>query len=70
LDINEWGIAGHTPIHVHVKEGNFDVVKYLLSEGANININNIYGDNVIDDALRFNQPKIYQYLLKIKTNNT
>ena len=52
LDINSRGIGGHTPIHYHVKNGNFDIVKYLLSEGADININNIYGDNAIDDALK------------------
>ena len=37
LDINEWTICGHTPLHLHVKEGNFEIVKYLLSKGADIN---------------------------------
>jgi ankyrin repeat protein len=65
MDINGYGIGGHTPIHFHVKEGNFNIVKYLLSKGANINKKNIYGDDVIDDALEYNQKEIYEYLLKI-----
>ena len=70
LNINEWGICGHTPLHYHVKNGNFDIVKYLLSKGADVNKKNIYDDNVIDDALEWNQNEIYEYLLNIKTNNT
>ena len=70
LDINEWTICGHTPLHLNVKEGNFEIVKYLLSKGADINKKNIYGDNVIDDALEYNEDdEIYNYLLNyMKTN--
>ena len=68
IGINEYGIGGHTPIHFHVKEGNFDIVKYLLSKGADVNKKNIYGDNVIDDALKYSQDEIYEYLLY--ENNT
>ena len=41
IDINGYGICGHTPIHCHVKEGNFAIVKYLLSKGADIHKKNI-----------------------------
>ena len=40
-----------------------DIVKYLLSKGADVNKKNIYGDNVIDDALKYSQDEIYEYLL-------
>ena len=63
---NAYGIGGHTPLHYHVKAGHFNIVKFLLSIGADINKKNIYGDNVIDDALEFNQDdEIYKYLLNI-----
>ena len=55
------------PIHLHVKNGNFEIVKYLLSKSADINIKNIYGNSVIDDALEFNEDdEIYNYLLNYK----
>ena len=37
VDINAYGIGGHTPLHYHVKAGHFNIVKFLLSTGADIN---------------------------------
>ena len=71
VDINAYGIGGHTPLHDHVKAGQFNIVKFLLSKGADINKKNIYGDNVIDDALEFNQDdEIYKYLINISNVST
>ena len=71
VDINAYGIGGHTPHHDHVKAGQFNIVKFLLSKGADINKKNIYGDNVIDDALEFNQDdEIYKYLINISNVST
>ena len=64
LDINEYGICGHTPLHFHIKEGNFEIVKYLLSKNADINKKNIYGENIMDDILKYNDNhQIYEYIL-------
>ena len=71
VDINAYGIGGHTPLHDHVKAGQFNIVKFLLSKGADINKKNIYGDNVLDDALEFNQDdEIYKYLINISNVST
>jgi len=40
------------------------VVKYLLSKGADVNIKNIYGDDIYIDALKWGNGKIYEYLIK------
>ena len=71
VDINAYGIGGHTPLHDHVTAGQFNIVKFLLSKGADINKKNIYGDNVIDDTLEFNQDdEIYKYLINISNVST
>ena len=35
-------------IHYHATEDNFDIVKYLVSKGADDNKKNIYGDCIYD----------------------
>jgi len=45
IDINNWGICGHTPVHYHSKEGNLEIVKYLLINGSDPHKKNIYGEN-------------------------
>ena len=64
LDIDSWGIVGHTAVHSHAKYGNFEIVKYLISKGADINKKNIYGDNIFDDTLKCNEMEIYKYLIE------
>ncbi len=51
IDIDGLCICGHTAIHYHTIENNFDIVKYLLSKGADVNKKNIYGDGINKDAL-------------------
>jgi ankyrin repeat protein len=48
IDINEYCNCGYTAIHYHATENNFDVVKYLISKGADDQKKNIYGDSVYD----------------------
>ena len=64
-NIDAYCICGHTAIHFHTKEGNFEVVKYLLSKGADVNKKNIYGDDIYTDALEWGRDEIYEYLQKI-----
>ena len=59
-------ICGHTAIHYHTKSNNFDIVKYLLSKGADVNKKNIYGDDIYNDALEWERTEIYEYLIKNK----
>jgi ankyrin repeat protein len=64
IDIDGYCICGHTAVHYHAKEGNFDIVKYLLSNGADVNIKNIYGDDIYNDVL---ESEIYEYLINNKS---
>jgi ankyrin repeat protein len=66
IDINAWGICGHTPIHYHAMQGHFDIVKMLLSFGANLEIKNVYGDYIMDTLLQYGQHDIYNYLMLYK----
>ena len=34
---------GETPLHVSARSGHDDVAKYLISRGAEINIEDVYG---------------------------
>lgn len=63
VDINNWGICGHTPIHYHAIQGHFDIVKKLISFGANLEIKNVYGDDIMDDLVQYGQTDIYNYLM-------
>ena len=65
-NIDGWCICGHTAIHYHTKSNNFDIVKYLLSKGADVNKKNIYGDDIYNDALEWKRTEIYEYLIKNK----
>ena len=62
-DINGWCICGRTPIHHHACIGNFNIIKYLLSIGADPYIKDIYGDdNAITGALSYDEDNIAKYI--------
>ena len=63
VNVNNLCICGHTAIHFHTIEGNTDVVKYLLSKGADPKIMNIYKDNnAITCAYYYKRTEIYSLL--------
>jgi ankyrin repeat protein len=62
-DINSHCINGHTPIHYHAIAGNFDIVKFLLDNGADPLIKNIYQDhNALTGSLYYKQNEIHEYI--------
>lgn len=64
VDINDWGILGHTPIHQHANDGNLEVVKFLLSMGADPHKKNIYQDNdAISGAKYYGHDNIWKFLI-------
>jgi ankyrin repeat protein len=44
-------------------EGHLDVVKYLISKGANVNIQDARGNDALADARRENRTEVINYLL-------
>lgn len=61
-----------TPLHKAVKLGHLEIVKYLVSEGANTNTKDQYGDTALHDAVQFGageeKEKIIRYLLSNGAN--
>ena len=52
LDIDGYCNCGYTPIHYHANEDNFDIVKYLLSKGADSYKKSIYGEDISNYRFR------------------
>jgi glutaminase len=44
-------------------EGHLDVVKYLISKGADVNIKDARGNDALADAKRENRTEVIDYLL-------
>jgi glutaminase len=44
-------------------EGHLDVVKYLISKGADVNIKDARGNDALADAKRENRTDVIDYLL-------
>lgn len=49
-DINQTGEHGYTPLHEAVEQGYAEVVRFLLSRGADTEIKNDDGDTAYDHA--------------------
>lgn len=65
-EIKGWDICGHTPVHYHAINGNFEIVKFLLKKGADPYEMNLYGDfNAYTGALDHKQLEIAAYIKKI-----
>lgn len=60
MDPKSWG---RRPIHVATIGGHIQIVKYLVENGANINIKNKYGDTALHFCVHHNCYQIYSYLL-------
>ena len=54
---------GRTPLHVASSEGHIEVVKYLLHNGALVHKRDRYGNNALDDAVKFNHHEVIQLLM-------
>ena len=55
---------GDTALHVAVRYGQLDTIKFLLKNGADINAQNMYGGKPIHKALRWGHDSVVQLLAK------
>eukprot|EP00123_Amoebidium_parasiticum_P010521 comp20160_c0_seq1/m.24950 comp20160_c0_seq1/g.24950 ORF comp20160_c0_seq1/g.24950 comp20160_c0_seq1/m.24950 type:complete len:969 (-) comp20160_c0_seq1:35-2941(-) len=62
LDVNMKDYDGRAPIHVAASEGHLDVVQYLVSKGANVEIKDRWGFNAYQNALQNGHPEIAHFL--------
>jgi ankyrin repeat protein len=56
------------PIHAATIVGSIEIVKYLLERGANVNIQNKFGDTALHFAVHHNRALIIEILLKAHAN--
>lgn len=47
-------LAGMTPLHLAAEEGNFDIVKYILTKDTNVNRRNAHGSTPLISVARWN----------------
>eukprot|EP00750_Incisomonas_marina_P021587 INCI457.1.p1 GENE.INCI457.1~~INCI457.1.p1 ORF type:complete len:678 (-),score=104.58 INCI457.1:1448-3481(-) len=66
LDINASDYDGRTAIHVAASSGHLEMVKYLVANGANVDVCDRFGNTPLDDAKRENFKEIVSYLSKRK----
>ena len=57
-----------TPLYIAATEGNFEIVKLLVDNGANVNYSNKFGTTPYKIATFFDQNEIADYLLKHGAN--
>jgi len=54
-----------TALHVAASEGNYEAVKLLIKYGANPSLKDRFNNTPIDDALRGDHEKVYEYLKEL-----
>ena len=62
--VNYQDRKGNTPLHHCVLNGNYELVKLLLSYGAAIDIKNIAGKTPIEEAIEMNHLAVLSLLQK------
>jgi ankyrin repeat protein len=61
--INERDESGNTILHNAVREGNIEIVKYILSQDADVNIKNGGGETALQIAIYTNNEELIKYLV-------
>jgi hypothetical protein len=62
INVSDPDYDGRTALHLAAEEGHFDVVKWLVEHGANVNATDKFANTVLRGAVRNNQNHIGQYL--------
>eukprot|EP00347_Sterkiella_histriomuscorum_P020393 403337975 len=60
--------GGYTMLIFAATEGHYDMVKYLVEQGANVNEESQNGETPLLRACYFNRPDVVKYLLQNKAN--
>ena len=66
--INGYDYDGRTALGLSCSNGHLDIVKYLITHGADVNLTDARGNDVLADAIRENRKDVIEYLKKIKDN--
>ena len=61
--INSRGVYGNSPLHDAAERGELDIVKYLVSQGANVNAKNNCGEIPLHSAAESNYIEMAKYLV-------
>lgn len=56
---------GNTPLLVAIQNGHFNLAKHLINAGADINVINTKGDNVLHQIAKKNNPLFHELLNKV-----
>jgi lysophospholipase len=64
IDLNVCDYDGRYALHLAACEGKFDLVKYLVENGAEVNVKDRWGHTPYSEALRFGFTEIADYLLQ------
>ena len=67
VDINASNYDGKTVLHMAAVEGNYRVVELLLTEGAEKNARDRWGNTALQDAINHNQGPVIQLLVQWKS---
>ncbi len=67
IDPNSWG---RRPIHAATIGGHYKIVKFYIDNGANVNIQSIYGDTALHFAVFHNRSVILKMLLEANADPT
>lgn len=60
--VNDYDYDGRTAVGIASSNGHLELVKYLVSHGANPFHRDFRGNNALDDAIRENHPQVVEYL--------
>lgn len=63
-DLNSADYDGRTCLHVASGMGHIDIVRYLLNNGANVNVYDRFGGSPRDDAIRYGRDDITELLIE------
>jgi len=61
-DINIGDYDQRTALHVSCGQDNLEVVLFLISEGANINAQDKWGNTPLDESIMYNKTNIAEHL--------
>jgi ankyrin repeat protein len=62
-NVNGQDYDGRTAVGIAASEGHLDVIKYLISKGADLTIKDARGNDALGDARRENRTEVIKYLV-------
>jgi ankyrin repeat protein len=66
---NRANIHHYMPIHMAIKSGNADIVQLLLQYQVNLTLTNLYAENCLHIACKYNRTDVLQILINSQNEN-